>query len=102
MSIASEESIGKVLDECGTKSCDEGIGFREVICHTCNIVAGEVAAGPIEGPLIGVFSACGGGTWEDAIVNQVREGIQGVLPGQRTGVTFHWKKAADARGEQER
>ena len=102
MSIASEESMSEVFDECGTKSGDEGIGFREVICHTCNIVAGEVAGGPIKGPIIGVFQACGGGTWEDAIVNQVREGVQGVLPGQRTWVIFHWKKAADARGEQER
>ena len=98
MSIASEESMSKALDECGTKSGDEGIGFREVICHTCNIVASEVAGGPIKGPFIGVFHACGGGAWEDAIVNQVREGVQGVLPGQRTWVIFHWKKAADARG----
>ena len=69
MSIASEESMSKALDECGTKSGDEGIGFREVICHTCNIVALEVTGGPIKGPFIGVFHACGGGTREDAIVN---------------------------------
>ena len=102
MSIASEESVSKALDECGTKSGDEGIGFREVICHTCDIVAGEVAGGPVKGPIICVFHAIGGCTWEDAIVNQVREGVQGVLPGQRTWVIFHWKKAANARGEEER
>ena len=42
MSIASEESMSKALDERGTKSGDEGIGFREVIGHTYNIVALEV------------------------------------------------------------
>ena len=69
MSIASEESMSKALDERGTKSGDEGIGFREVIGHTCNIVALEVTGGPIKGPFIGVVHACRGGTWEDAIVN---------------------------------
>ena len=38
MSIASEEGMSKALDERGTKSGDEGIGFREVIGHTYNIV----------------------------------------------------------------
>ena len=102
MSIASEEGMSKALDECGTKSGYEGIGFREVICHTRDIVAGEVAGGPVKGPIICVFHAIGGCTWEDTIVNQVREGIQGVLPGQRTLVIFHWKEVADAWGEQER
>ena len=45
MSITSEESVSKALDECGTKSGDEGIGFREVICHTCDIVTCELSRG---------------------------------------------------------
>ena len=69
MSIASEESMSKALDERGTKSGDEGIGFREVIGHTYNIVALEVAGGPVKGPFIWVFHVCRGGAWEDAIVN---------------------------------
>ena len=69
MSIASEEGMSKALDERGTKSGNEGIGFREVICHTCDIVAGEVSGGPVKGPIIWVVHACRGGTWEDAIVN---------------------------------
>ena len=36
VSIASDESMSKALDERGTKSGDEGIGFREVIGHTYN------------------------------------------------------------------
>ena len=69
MSIASEESMSKALDERGTKSGDEGIGFREVIGHTYNIVALEVSGGPVKGPFIWVFHVCRGGAWEDAIVN---------------------------------
>ena len=69
MSIASEESMSKAFDERGTKSGDEGIGFREVIGHPYNIVALEVTGGPIKGPFIGVVHVCRGGTWEDAIVN---------------------------------
>ena len=57
MSIASEESVSKALDECGTERGDEGIGFREVICHTCDIVAVEVSRCPIEGPSVSVFHA---------------------------------------------
>ena len=52
MSIASEEGMSKALDERGTKSGNEGIGFREVICHTCDIIAGEVSGGPVKGPII--------------------------------------------------
>ena len=102
MSITSEESVSKAQEESGTKRGDEGIGFREVICHTCDIVAGEVSGCPIKGPSVCVFHAIGGCTWENAIMNQVREGVQGVLPGQRTWIIFHWKKAANARGEEER
>ena len=57
MSITSEESVSKALDECGAERGDEGIGFREVICHTCDIVAVEVSRCPVEGPGISVFHA---------------------------------------------
>ena len=102
MSITSEESVSKALDECGTKRGDEGIGFREVILHTCDIVAGEVLRCPVKGPSVCVFHAIGGCAWENAIMDQVREGVQGVLPGQRTWIIFQWKKATNARGEKER
>ena len=74
MSITSEESVSKALDECGTERGDEGIGFREVILHTCDIVASEVSRCPVKGPSVCVFHAIGGCAWKNAIMDQVREG----------------------------
>ena len=96
MSITSKEGVSKALDECGTKRGDEGIGFREVILHTCDIVASEVPRCPVKGPSVCVFHAIGGCAWKNAIMDQVREGFQGVLPGQRTRIVFHRKEATDA------
>ena len=47
----------KALDECGAERGDEGIGFREVIGHTGDIVAVEVSRCPVEGPGVSVFHA---------------------------------------------
>ena len=57
MPITSEESVGEAFDECGTKRGDEGICFREVILHTCDVITREVTRCPVEGPGVSVVHA---------------------------------------------
>ena len=52
--ITSEESVSETFEECGTERGDEGICFREVILHSCDVITSKITRGPVKGPSVKV------------------------------------------------
>ena len=101
VSIPSEEGAGQTFEEGAAKWGKKRISFRQRSLHRGDIGRLEGAWGPIKGPSVGVVHMLRLSAGENTVVNEIREGLKGVLPRVEAIMVLRRDLTADLTGEKE-